>query len=745
MPGPGPTRSSTTGERTKTILFNARAERRPVETRSAARDRRRQHLGHRGPGDLQGSKPYLIEFKGHSPFTDVEQIVDDAEGLVGQRRPGRHLPRNDRAGPRRRKIQPCVENPMHPRGGDHAEREKTRPDRTHRPDPQHDLPRPPGRRKRGRHRLPRSAELHDRLRAAADRDDAADRQPRPDQRRGESDDQPERNPDASPGSNTRANSGESLAQRALRRRRRIPAADLVRSVRRRRRLQPAALRDHAAAVRTHDQRTEHQHLLRRRPGAARTQHQLHRPGPRPEPGRRQHLAGASLQNQKRAAGGPDPERDRRARTKPSSAPGQPQERASHLPVRMGREGRRGRRNLRERRPGARPKALPLADNTLHLVSTTITGLEPGTTYHFRIVATNTQTGDSRRRGADRTFTTRAAPPAPQSCPNETSRVGRSANLPDCRVLRIRHPGTEPGRDHVQDIGWVHAYGSGLRPTATTSPSTRSTPRSKPSAPTSSKRRSPERAPTAGWDGRIAGPARTSNRPANTPVRSPRRDQRLAGLHRIGRRSPTSRSPGPDSPAGPRPLSAQGGRHLHPDDAEKRRSVSATTRSPPPRRTTSTSSSNRASSRSKTIPTPATRSAATPTNGITAMLRMVGILPEPGEAMAPRGRGHPPLDERQRLDRSRPTANRCSSRTTATRTSTCGSTAKKRSTSRGRSARPRTRTQPPSRRRSGSAPTATGAVHQPLRADRRRQHRRIYKGVPGPGRTTSTSTTSKPKN
>ncbi len=94
-----------------------------------------------------------------------------------------------------------------------------------------------------------------------------------------------------------------------------------------------------------------------------------------------------------------------------------------------------------------PEALSLADNAFHLATTTITGLQPHTTYHFRVVATNTQTNDVTR-GTDRTFTTSAAEPAGTRRLPERKLEGRSllppAGLP---CLRIRDPGTEPERDH----------------------------------------------------------------------------------------------------------------------------------------------------------------------------------------------------------------------------------------------------------------------------------------------------------
>jgi hypothetical protein len=66
------------------------------------------------------------------------------------------------------------------------------------------------------------------------------------------------------------------------------------------------------------------------------------------------------------------------------------------------------------------------------VSQSITGLQDGTTYHFRIVAVN---AGGTTKGDDRTFTTFSAPGALGGpCPaNEAFRSGPSLLLPDCRA------------------------------------------------------------------------------------------------------------------------------------------------------------------------------------------------------------------------------------------------------------------------------------------------------------------------
>jgi hypothetical protein len=64
------------------------------------------------------------------------------------------------------------------------------------------------------------------------------------------------------------------------------------------------------------------------------------------------------------------------------------------------------------------------------VSVQLKGLQPGTPYRARFVATNPSgTGT----GSTLAFVTYAANPVTQSCPNAEFRTGQSANLPDCRA------------------------------------------------------------------------------------------------------------------------------------------------------------------------------------------------------------------------------------------------------------------------------------------------------------------------
>ncbi len=88
---------------------------------------------------------------------------------------------------------------------------------------------------------------------------------------------------------------------------------------------------------------------------------------------------------------------------------------------------------------AAPVVLEEVDETPHVVTDRLSGLAPKTVYHYRVVATNTKTGQ-KVLGDDRSFETRPTPEAAEPCPNESSRVGRSASLPDCRVYVFATPG-----------------------------------------------------------------------------------------------------------------------------------------------------------------------------------------------------------------------------------------------------------------------------------------------------------------
>ena len=83
-------------------------------------------------------------------------------------------------------------------------------------------------------------------------------------------------------------------------------------------------------------------------------------------------------------------------------------------------------------------------NADHTVGFNLSGLEPATTYHYRVVATN---AIGVTEAADRQFTTFAVPAPPGGeCENEASRTGFGALLPDCRAYEMVSPLDKDGGD-----------------------------------------------------------------------------------------------------------------------------------------------------------------------------------------------------------------------------------------------------------------------------------------------------------
>ncbi len=86
------------------------------------------------------------------------------------------------------------------------------------------------------------------------------------------------------------------------------------------------------------------------------------------------------------------------------------------------------------------------------VSVSLSSLQPGTTYHYRFIATNP---GGTVEGPDKTFTTFAVP-APEgvdTCPNAAYRKGPSANLPDCRSYEMVSPVEKNGGEVVASTGY----------------------------------------------------------------------------------------------------------------------------------------------------------------------------------------------------------------------------------------------------------------------------------------------------
>jgi hypothetical protein len=70
-------------------------------------------------------------------------------------------------------------------------------------------------------------------------------------------------------------------------------------------------------------------------------------------------------------------------------------------------------------------ALGAKDNSLHPVSAALTGLKPGVTYHYRLVAANTYGSTAE---SDRTFVTQTIPPAKEARPERSTSVGCKAGF-----------------------------------------------------------------------------------------------------------------------------------------------------------------------------------------------------------------------------------------------------------------------------------------------------------------------------
>ena len=87
----------------------------------------------------------------------------------------------------------------------------------------------------------------------------------------------------------------------------------------------------------------------------------------------------------------------------------------------------------------------------------ISGLTPGTTYHYRVIATNP---DGTSVGPDRTFATYPAAPAFAACSNDALRTGAGARLPDCRAYEQATPVDKHGNDAIGRLNFVQAAADG---------------------------------------------------------------------------------------------------------------------------------------------------------------------------------------------------------------------------------------------------------------------------------------------
>jgi hypothetical protein len=85
-------------------------------------------------------------------------------------------------------------------------------------------------------------------------------------------------------------------------------------------------------------------------------------------------------------------------------------------------------------------------NVAKYVGQDLSGLIPGESYRYRIVARNTSPGDPVVHGTEQTLTVPipAAAGSEEACPNQALRIGASANLPDCRAYEQVTPVDKEG-------------------------------------------------------------------------------------------------------------------------------------------------------------------------------------------------------------------------------------------------------------------------------------------------------------
>ncbi len=84
-------------------------------------------------------------------------------------------------------------------------------------------------------------------------------------------------------------------------------------------------------------------------------------------------------------------------------------------------------------------------STARRMTRELSGLQPETTYHLRVVATN---ASGTTEGPDATFTTYPLPSATSGCANQAFRFGAGANLPDCRAYEMVSPVDKNGGDII---------------------------------------------------------------------------------------------------------------------------------------------------------------------------------------------------------------------------------------------------------------------------------------------------------
>jgi hypothetical protein len=103
--------------------------------------------------------------------------------------------------------------------------------------------------------------------------------------------------------------------------------------------------------------------------------------------------------------------------------------------------------------------IPAGSSPVH-VSVEVEGLDPGTTYHFRVVANST---GGTAKGPDETFTTHTLPPSFGPCANDAFRTSQpSAILPDCRAYEQASPIAKAGLDARSTVALAKASVNGDR-------------------------------------------------------------------------------------------------------------------------------------------------------------------------------------------------------------------------------------------------------------------------------------------
>jgi hypothetical protein len=90
----------------------------------------------------------------------------------------------------------------------------------------------------------------------------------------------------------------------------------------------------------------------------------------------------------------------------------------------------------------------------NIVAADLPGLEPGVSYRYRTVATNSSPGNPVVDGEEQTLTLppTPAPTSPETCPDAVLRTGPSANLPDCRGYEQLTPEDKEGAQEAFHYG-----------------------------------------------------------------------------------------------------------------------------------------------------------------------------------------------------------------------------------------------------------------------------------------------------